>query len=665
MLLKSIEYKNFRPFKGVQSIDFCRTSENPNGNVFVILGNNTYGKSTIVLSFIWCFYGISKFSREKEILNREVEDSLASGEQAEAHVKVIFEDEGKEYTIRRTQKFMKSDTFIRAYSSEMMMSYVDEGGQTKSCGKSDSEYEKVIRAMLPEELSSFFFFEGEKNNDISKKDLGTAVKNLLGLEAMSKMKEHLRGNNRASVSTNSVMGQYEAQMGKATTKINEQSLLSKKEEAEKRIKEIDERVNIINIDIDNYDNTIEGIKDILRKAEPTTNIQIKIDRLDKLIKGEEENLKKERKQFITFFNDFALDLMAYPFYRKAKDKLNSMDLEDKGIKGIEITAIKELLQRGKCLCGTELNEGSVAYRKVESYYDILPPKSVGTLVREMQDKIVAMEENAISFLNEFESKYQNIMSIIERIDGYSREYEACEDELSKIEQINATQYKSDLNLYKKRKQEHENEKLDLTKEKGGLEKDIDNCDNEYKKILASKDKNDQAYRAYCYAESLYEWVSKTYDKKESEMRERLEKIVTEKFNKIYSGHREVKINSNYNIEISVNGQALDDTGGLRVIQYFAYVGGLVQLASEVMAERNEDEKFGEDYPLVLDAAFSHADEGHVEAISKELAASTKQLVLAVMPKDWNYAKQSMQRNIARIYQLRKINETSVVIEEVK
>ena len=30
------------------------------------------------------------------------------------------------------------------------------------------------------------------------------------------------------------------------------------------------------------------------------------------------------------------------------------DIEDKGIKGIEAAAIKELLARGYCLCGTDL-----------------------------------------------------------------------------------------------------------------------------------------------------------------------------------------------------------------------------------------------------------------------------------------------------------------------
>ena len=219
MLLKSIEYTNFRPFKGTQRIDFTRPNDKSNENTFIILGDNTHGKSTIILSFIWCFYGKSKFNREKEILNREVEDSLRNGERDKAEVKVIFEDEGIEYTVRRYQYFRKTVNGLVAEPNTMVMSYVDnKDGQSKFCGKLTSEYEKAIRAILPEELSSFFFFEGEKDNNITKKDLGTAVKNLLGLEAMAKMKEHLHGTTSAITST-SVKGYFASQQSKKTTKI--------------------------------------------------------------------------------------------------------------------------------------------------------------------------------------------------------------------------------------------------------------------------------------------------------------------------------------------------------------------------------------------------------------------------------------------------------------
>ena len=113
---------------------------------------------------------------------------------------------------------------------------------------------------------------------------------------------------------------------------------------------------------------------------------------------------------------------------------------------------------------------------------------------------------------------------------------------------------------------------------------------------------------------------------------------------------------------------VDDTGGLRVIQYFSYVGGLVKLAYEVMQERvdenGDEQELGEQYPLVLDAAFSHADPIHTQNIARELANATSQLIFAVMEKDWLYAKNGLSGKVGRMYELKKIDETEVKIVEV-
>ena len=74
---------------------------------------------------------------------------------------------------------------------------------------------------------------------------------------------------------------------------------------------------------------------------------------------------------------------------------------------------------------------------------------------------------------------------------------------------------------------------------------------------------------------------------------------------------------------------------------------------------------GERYPLVLDAAFSHADETHTKNISRELANAAHQLVFALMPKDWQYAKEGLAGKISRIYELKKIDESEARIVEVK
>ncbi len=80
MLLKAVSYQDFRPFKGYQRVELTPDNGDNDAKVTVIVGNNTYGKSTFVLSFIWCLYGESRFSRPNDILNKKVAMSLSTNE---------------------------------------------------------------------------------------------------------------------------------------------------------------------------------------------------------------------------------------------------------------------------------------------------------------------------------------------------------------------------------------------------------------------------------------------------------------------------------------------------------------------------------------------------------------------------------------------------------
>ena len=53
MLIKSLKMQNFRQFKGITAVDF---SCDPEQNVTIILGDNTFGKTTLLQAFNWCFY---------------------------------------------------------------------------------------------------------------------------------------------------------------------------------------------------------------------------------------------------------------------------------------------------------------------------------------------------------------------------------------------------------------------------------------------------------------------------------------------------------------------------------------------------------------------------------------------------------------------------------
>lgn len=669
MLLNRVSYHNFRPFIGDQEILLYTTSEDK--NVAVVLGDNTYGKSTFVLSFIWCFYGESRFARPNDILNKKVEAGMRFGQQEEAYVEVEFEDDGKVYTIRRTQTFTKgSNGALTSNNSEARMTYVDESGQTKKIGPYQNDINLAMKSILPIDLSSFFFFEGEKNNEITRKDLGKSVRTLLGLEAFDRMRSHLYGSQtQSSPYSNSVMGYY---LGKQNDESGElaQEEYKKKIAAEEALVEVSKRITELDQEIKSYEAKIDSINETLRKAAPSMELQRRRDAIAKELQEQEEELLRLNHKFLKLFGSReSFPLLMHPLLEKASQRLNEMDIADKGIKGIEASAIHALLHRGRCLCDTELKPGTWAYTNVAKYIDFLPPKSVGTLVRDMLDTIAENEDKSISFVNSFEDAYQEIQRCRNKINDLEREDRDKLAEISRIGNVDTSDAENNLSSYKHRiselREELDKKKVEETRKKTEIETAERNFNMH--KSKSSKTRQYQLY--YRYAEAIYNWVNNNYATKEAQMRNRLNAYVTALFNNMYSGHRDIYIDEKYNINMTVEGQIVDDTGGLRVIQYFAYVGGLVKLAFEVMQEREKDDEgnvqaLGEQYPLVLDAAFSHADQEHTKNISRELSSASSQLVFALMQKDWLYAKEGLSGKVGRQYELQKVDETEVRIVEV-
>lgn len=664
MLLKSIEYFNFCPFLGKQRIEFSASNEKE--NVTVILGDNTHGKSTFVLSFIWCFYGVSKFNKPK-ILNENVENDMRPGEQGKAYVQIEFEDDGKIYTMKRTQRFfMQNNGVLKAEDSIANLTYI-ENNEQKTVGKMQSDINVAIKSILPYDLSSFFFFEGEKDNEISKKDLSGAVKILIGLEAFDNMRKHLHGpQTQDSPTAASVMGYYWEKQKDASGDAAKKAF-AEKVAAEKKIGNVLKRITEINNEIVEYEDKIEEINQVLREAAPSKELQRRRDQIAREIKSAEENERKKNKSFLRCFSEESLALFLTPLLGKTADKLVELDVNDKGIKGIEAKAIRELLHRGECLCGTDLKEGSAAYKSVEKYIEYVPPRSIGVLVSDMQDKIAEYSEKNKQYVSKMEDLYSEILNCRTRIDELEREDKEILIKIREIGEFDTNEAEKNLTIYKGRLRSLREELQRKNSEKGSLGSAIETATNNFN-MYKNKNKEVREYQVYYkYAEAIYNWVQDNYEQKEQQVRDKLNKHIKELFDNMYTGHRDISIDEKYNINLTFNGKDVDITGGLRVIKYFSYVGALVKTAYEVMKEREDGdngEMLGEQYPLVLDAAFSHADSTHTKNIARQLASATSQLIFAVMEKDWNYAKEGLDGHVARIYELQKISETEVKIVEV-
>lgn len=662
MIIKSIKFNDFRPFIGEQEIDFTCDDDK---NVVVVLAKIASGKTTLILSFIWCLYGVSKFEHPDEILNSKVESLMNVNEKKDASVEVVLVHEGKEYTIRRTNTYRKQTNGIAVQDgmSRFSVTYVDENGETHSCGRNTQELNKTINTIMPQDLSSYFFFEGEKSNAVSTKDISDAVKRLIGLDTYKNMMLHLHGKT-ISHSSDSVMGYFEKlSQDSSNTKATEELRLRNK--YQKELEEILEKIKTADENYDYYNKKIESTNEMLRKAEPTKILQKRRDDIKRSLDREKTNLDKAYNRFFESFSKNSFSLFVIPLLKAAREKLDQMDLSDKGITGIDINAINQLLARHECLCGTRLDEGTAAYRNVALYKDILPPKSVGILVKGMLDKANTKQFQGEEFVQENLDLYRDIQLHITELDNLERDENECLEELKKTDGLDANTIEADLRLYTRRLKETVQEQTNLKAKKLSLESAIETHQNNYNMYSAVSDKNKKYYDCFNYAEEIYNWVNETYSRKETEVKSDLQHHFEELFDSIYSGERYALIDQKYNLHVytkSTN-RELPLTGGLHVVTYFSFVGALVKLSTEIINKRNdEDEMFGEDYPLVLDAAFSHTDKEHIESIARELSKTTKQLVFAILDKDWQYAKDEISDKVKRIYYIEKISED---VSEIK
>ncbi|WP_404812362.1 AAA family ATPase [Capnocytophaga canimorsus] len=69
MTIKQIELNNFRIYKGYNKIDL---SVSDNENIIIVSGKNGFGKTTFLMSLVWCMYG-RQMSEVDDIYKKEIE----------------------------------------------------------------------------------------------------------------------------------------------------------------------------------------------------------------------------------------------------------------------------------------------------------------------------------------------------------------------------------------------------------------------------------------------------------------------------------------------------------------------------------------------------------------------------------------------------------------
>ncbi|GHU74360.1 ABC transporter ATP-binding protein [Clostridia bacterium] len=638
MLLKSLKLKDFRQFKGEQTITFSSDSDK---NVTVIMGDNGSGKTTLAQAFTWCLYGETDF-KDKILLCKATSRNMLPGQTEKVRAELTLVHKNTVYTIVSEQVYRKtdkSDTPVATVGQRTATIMFLKDGQTEYV--KDSQRDGRMKEILPSELARYFFFDGERitamGDELSEgngNEFARAVRSLLGLDAFTAAVEHLKK------TVKDYDKQYDSHSDSKIDAYTQQIL-----DIEKQIEAVEPKLADINREESPVTEKIGELQLAIEKDKSSTELAARKKKLlahrDALVSQKSRNISELLSELKRAPAYFAQKLML-----DCLQRLKGAKLTDKSVPKITDETIKYLLQRGYCICGEEIHAGNDADNELHKLLEYIPPKSIGDEIAGFRDKCKERTRSGEAMFADFESKYSDVRA-------FDADYEDVVQEISDIEKqllgmADVGKLQNDLMRY--------NAQLrNLQQTKSDAERKIGNLDGERKRIdnlrteLSLKDKTNRSVTTYkAYAQYMYDSLSLQYSAEEQKIRKELETTVNEIFHRILGEGFSLSLNDKYDVSIELNGigGSSETSTAQNISIIFAFIAGVIQMARE--SQKDEGGLLvSESYPLVMDAPLSAFDKTRIQTVCDVLPKIAEQVIIFIKDADGEIAEEHLGNRIGK------------------
>jgi DNA sulfur modification protein DndD len=651
MKLKKLEITNFRQFYGTVKLDF---STCPRKNVTVIHGANASGKTALLNAFRWCLYGkIDLPSPDKVVSNRLVVES-DNTKPITVSIAIEFDHDDEIYRLERKRKYRKFDDLKidPTGPSELTLSKI--GGKDKQSEIVENPQDR-IRQILPEDIQPYFFFDGEDISSLANAEdkIKDGIRNLMSITQIERGIKHLES------CVQRFRKEYSNHSGTEAQNLDSQIAGIENDLQELNITESNTQKKI---------NSLQKEKQLIserqKKLEPAKGYQIEREELEL----KEHNLDNELIENQTKQKRLIRSHGPLPFLRKAMTDIDDL-IEDKRIKGDLPTGakenfVKDLLNRGICLCERELPENSPERKAVQNFL----LKKAGSA--EVENRIQTLSGQIKDVNGEINDLNEGLKGLLERKHKILEEKYVISLRLSEI--TSELLGKDDVT-----------EIAGLENRRNEIERDIRTADQELGSIRAKRENwlkekadyeralmhfSDKAQRAdlakqrFQYCEEAKNILSDIYNILIEEVR----KIVAERINGVL--HRVT--GNDFHVELTtdfrlltlqkigdVSGEIAKSTGQNQITS-LAFIGALVDILREnygrEKSKKGETILRGGEYPIVMDSPFGSLDNVYGPRIASMASKLSPQVVVMVSGKQWlGGISEALSPNIGKQYVLIK------------
>lgn len=657
MLIKNIRIKNFRQYKNV----FLEFSTDSRKNLTVILGENGYGKTTLIRAFIWCLYRDGKLFKNPILLNDDVATEMQPGSEERVVVSIDLVHANINYRITTTEKYRKDGSGTIVVSSKAATSIIKESNPI-----SDNQTDAEINKILKQDLKDYFFYDGENNKIeyMSKRQtLKNAVSQMMGIKRLESLKSYFQ-----ETGTSGVFGalneEYKGSLIDLQPIRDElDSTKADRDSAQKQVKENEEQINSLIEKRKEKQAIIDANKDVEEDQKTLKQLEYKVKKdqmnVDHLF---DEMINKLNGKSNTFLN--SLFAKCFEKYKLESLKSESSFGTEKSLSNISEEAIDQLIRRGYCLCGAEIKNENEAYKHLIEAKSHMEPHDFGKYLSDFVDTESNNNIDAMRRLDSTKSSVTDFLDFVDAIEIDQEKIDSIKTNIAGRQDIG--EYQVEVNRLNEQihRFEGQNEYI-LNKDIPNYEKKIIQIQCKLNNAVDKTKDNKLIEMCMNYSRQIYNKLDKKIKKAQDDTRSSLEKEVNEIFTTMYHGERSIIIDKDFNIITKVGDRELDNSTGTDTVKNFAFVAGLLKSIKNnvLLNEYESNEDRDERYPLVMDAPFSDTDREHIKNICMTLPIYCDQIFIFVIEKDFEVAKDDMIDRIGEIYHIEKHSEKYATIDK--
>lgn len=656
MKIKSIKLHNFMRYKGDNELVFSTDSEK---NVTVVLGDNTFGKTTLAQAFRWGLYeslNDTSYSKKKDVvlLNNEAAAELIGSQMADVYVEITVINEAEEYKFIRKARFNKknaipSDISVKQIGEVQLTMQIKSNGiwgdviNNTGNNPGKKEYkngcvQETIDNMLPQSLSNYFFFDGERWNDLKSKtsDIKKSVDTILGVSGLIEMKKHLKDSSYSV--TKRLRDRLQGSNGEY-------------DRLKREIKDLEEVIQKYDEDIESTQNAIETVQRLIESTQKTLDDNRKIEEDQKELKQIEKDIENYERFRETYYADVIKEFSNSAKYFTAtllpefEEILNKIDLEGKDIPGVTVDTLNYLLELGECLCGTKLDKDSAAYENMLKLKKQVPPEMIGGAAGKLKNTLEAWKSETSELEDDLLKKAEAYDQVQDNIDDLS-------DKKSNLERI--VDRKTNLGPVREQNRTAKQKLRGLLEQKANFnvrkeraEQNIKSKESQLDEVAKHDRQNAMVYRCLAYVDALYDKASMLANQKKCTTITDLNEIIGENFQRMFNDHEKyAKLSDDYKIEVfyrkigDIEGKKEEVlSNGETIALNFVFVVSILELAKKYRELEIEDEDYGMEnailgLPLVLDAPFSALSNDNTSLVANRLPQFAEQVIIFMLDKDW-------------------------------